>query len=114
MRIAGQVHGGIALHDFIVIVSVPDDIAAPFGLVGDGRCRDGVTLADVEIWDGKTLRGTRKGDHRAEQVLVRIQRALGKILSSHAIPAKTNEPTVALDLVRRLLTKGKLMVADAM
>ena len=74
----------------------------------------GVAAADVEIWDGKTLRGTRKGDHRAEQVLVRMQRALGKILSSHAIPANTNEPTVALELVRRLLTKGKLMVADAM
>ena len=72
-----------------------------------------VAPTDVEIWDGKTLRGTRKGDHRAEQVLVRMQRALGKILSSNAIPANTNEPTVALELVKRLVLKGKLIVADA-
>ena len=68
---------------------------------------------DVEIWDGKTLRGTRKGDQRAEQVLVRMQRALGKILSSNGIPANTNEPTVALELVKRLVLKGQLIVADA-
>ena len=72
-----------------------------------------VEMVDVEIWDGKTLRGTRKGDQRAEQVLVRMQRALGKILSSNAIPANTNEPTVALELVKRLVLKGKLIVADA-
>lgn len=68
---------------------------------------------DTEIWDGKTLRGTRRGDQRAEQVLVRMQRALGKILSSHAIPTNTNETAVALELVQRLILKGKLIVADA-
>jgi len=72
-----------------------------------------VAPTDVEIWDGKTLRGTRKGDQRAEQVLVRMQRALGKILASHAIPANTNETTVALEWVKRLVLKGKLIVADA-
>ncbi len=72
-----------------------------------------VRPTDVEIWDGKTLRGTRKGDQRAEQVLVRMQRTLGKILASHAIPANTNEPAVALELVKRLVLKGKLIVADA-
>lgn len=68
---------------------------------------------DAEIWDGKTLRGTRRGDQRAEQVLVRMQRSLGRILASHAIPANTNETTVALELVKRLVLKGKLIVADA-
>lgn len=68
---------------------------------------------DVEIWDGKTLRGTRKGDQRAEQVLARMQRALGQILASHAIPANTNETAVALELAKRLILKGKLIVADA-
>lgn len=92
--------------------SSPSPVTSP--PPSDLSATTGVAPADVEIWDGKTLRGTRKGDHRAEQVLVRMQRALGKILSSHAIPANTNEPTVALDLVRRLLSKGKLVVADAM
>lgn len=68
---------------------------------------------DAQIWDGKTLRGTRRGDQRAEQVLVRMQRTLGRILASHAIPANTNETTVALELVKRLVLKGKLIVADA-
>ena len=69
---------------------------------------------DVEIWDGKTLRGTRKPDQRAEQILVRMQRALGKLLASHAIPAETNESSVALELVRRLVQRGTLIVADAL
>lgn len=34
---------------------------------------------DVEVWDGKTLRGTRDGDRRAEQVLVRMQALLGTV-----------------------------------
>jgi hypothetical protein len=66
----------------------------------------------VEIWDGKTLRGTRK-ESRSEQLLVRIQMVLASVLSSTSIPANTNEPTVALDLVRQLVMKGKLVVADA-
>jgi hypothetical protein len=73
-----------------------------------------VSPTDIEIWDGKTLRGTRKRDQRAEQVLVRMQRALGKLLASHAIPAETNESSVALELVRRLVERGTLIVADAL
>ena len=68
---------------------------------------------DTEIWDGKTLRGTRRGDQRAEQVLVRMQRTLGRILASHAISANTNETAVASELVKQLVLKGKLIVADA-
>lgn len=73
------------------------------------------TLAppEVESWDGKTLRGTRHGEQRAEQVLIRMQHALAKVLSSTAIPANTNESKVAYDLVRRLLLTGKLIVGDA-
>ena len=68
---------------------------------------------DVEIWDGKTLRGTRHGERRAEQVLIRIQHALAKVLSSTAIPPDTNESKTAYDLVRRLILKGQLIVGDA-
>ncbi len=68
---------------------------------------------DVEIWDGKTLRGTRGGERRAEQLLIRIQHTLAKVLSSTAIPRDTNESKTAYDLVRRLVLKGKLIVGDA-
>lgn len=57
-----------------------------------------VVSTDVEIWDGKTLYGARRSDQRAEHVLVRTQRALGMILASNAVPANTNETTVALGL----------------
>ncbi len=68
---------------------------------------------DVEIRDGKTLRGTRGGERRAEQLLIRIQHTLAKVLSSTAIPRDTNESKTAYDLVRRLVLKGKLIVGDA-
>lgn len=67
----------------------------------------------VEIWDGKTLRGTRQGDLRAEQLLVRMGHALQRVLASTAIPADTNEPATALALVKSLVLEGKLIVADA-
>jgi len=67
----------------------------------------------VEIWDGKTLRGTRGGERRAEQLLIRIQHALAKVISSTAIPRDTNESKTAYDLVRRLVLTGKLIVGDA-
>lgn len=67
----------------------------------------------VEVWDGKTLRGTRDGDRRAEQVLVRMQALLGTILASVRIPAETNESKIALELVQGLVLEGKLIVGDA-
>lgn len=67
----------------------------------------------VEVWDGKTLRGTRDGDRRAEQVLVRMQALVGTILASVRIPAETNESQTALHLVQGLLLEGKLIVGDA-
>lgn len=67
----------------------------------------------VEVWDGKTLRGTRDGDRRAEQVLVRMQALLGTILASVRIPAETNESQRALELVKGLVLEGKLIVGDA-
>lgn len=92
--------------------SVPSAMTSPATPTSSAMTNP-VASTDVEIWDGKTLRGTRRGDQRAEQVLVRMQRALGKILASKAIPANTNEPTVALEWVKRLVLKGKLIVADA-
>jgi hypothetical protein len=67
----------------------------------------------VEVWDGKTLRGTREGKDRAQQMIVRMQLSLKQVLSSDKIPAGTNESKTALDLVRNLLLKGRLIVGDA-
>lgn len=68
---------------------------------------------NAEVWDGKTLRGTRDNDRRAEQVLVRIRAVLGTVLSSVPIPSDTNESKTALAMVRSLVLKGKLIVGDA-
>jgi hypothetical protein len=98
------------LLDFVAQCELPEESTiAPTAIAPTA-----IAPTNVEIWDGKTLRGTRKGDQRAEQVLVRMQRALGKLLASHAIPAETNEPSVALELVRRLVQRGTLIVADAL
>lgn len=66
----------------------------------------------IEVWDGKVLRGTR-GVERTQQVLVRMDLALKQVLSSHQIPAETNEPKAALELIRGLVLKDKVIVADA-
>lgn len=101
------------LLEFVEQCEVPIEPSSSSSMAPPSTSEKSVAPTDVEIWDGKTLRGTRRGDQRAEQVLVRMQRALGRILSSHAIPANTNEPAVALELVKRLVRKGQLIVVDA-
>src|SRR6185369_1557318 len=68
----------------------------------------------IEVWDGKTLRGTRQADRRAEQLLVRMDLILGRVVSSHAIPSETNEIQQASTLVGNLVLHGKLVIADAL
>jgi hypothetical protein len=92
---------------FVDQLELPDGASSSFSLAKPAE------EFDVEVWDGKTLRGSRNGDRRAEQVLVRMQSALGKVLSSTTIPSDTNETATALELVRGLVLKGKLIVADA-
>ena len=97
-----------------VLLAFVEQLDVPAG--EDSSCSSSKTSSaelDVDVWDGKTLRGTRKGDRRAEQVLVRMQSALGKVLSRRAIPETTNESRTARELVRNLVLKGKLVVADA-
>jgi len=73
-----------------------------------------VEESDIEVWDGKTLRGTRDTERRAEQLLVRMDLILGRVVSSHAIPPETNEIQRAQTLVRNLVLHGKLVIADAL
>jgi len=70
-------------------------------------------IPDVEVWDGKTLRGTRTDETRAQQVLVRMHLLLQRVISSEVIPPETNEAKTAYQLVKDLVLKGKLIVADA-
>jgi hypothetical protein len=105
------------LLEFVSQLELPDETRSA-GSSAKPRTAKSATATpseslDVEIWDGKTLRGTRHGERRAEQVLIRIQRTLAKVLSSTAIPPDTNESKTAYDLVRRLVLKGKLIVGDA-
>lgn len=79
----------------------------------DAEASDTPAALDVEVWDGKTLCGTRDGETRAVQVLVRLRAALKTVISSVAIPADTNETTAALNLIRSLVLTGKVVVADA-
>jgi hypothetical protein len=101
---------------------VPSELAdsiQPAGMKSGVASRQGISnqqaIADLnaEVWDGKTLRGTRDNERRAEQVLVRIRAALGTVLSSVRIPRNTNESKTALAMVQSLVLKGKLIVGDA-
>jgi len=67
----------------------------------------------VEVWDGKTLRGTRNGEQRAEAILVRMQAILGQIIASVRVPLDTNESKAAFELAKSLVLTGKLVVGDA-
>ncbi len=67
----------------------------------------------VEVWDGKTLRGTRHGEQRAEAILVRMQAIVGQLIASVRIPLDTNESKAAFELAKSLVLTGKLVVGDA-
>lgn len=103
------------LLELIEQLDLPDCAESAAGVTASGKTSLTPTLApqDVEIWDGKTLRGTRGGERRAEQLLIRIQHTLAKVISSTAISRDTNESKTAYDLVRRLVLTGKLIVGDA-
>lgn len=66
-----------------------------------------------EVWDGKTLRGTRHPLYRTQQLLVRFDRATGCVLSSTLVGAETNEAKAAMTLLKTLLVKGRVILVDA-
>ena len=75
------------------------------------------TFENTEVWDGKTLRGTRFNEQRAFSQLVRMDLATSRVLSQTVIDLSTNEAAVALkmlpEMVRTGEIKGKTIVADA-
>jgi hypothetical protein len=63
--------------------------------------------------DGKRLRGTRQKWERAWDVLTRLDHQTGCVCSQAAVSPETNEHKAALTLLKSLLLKGKVIVADA-
>lgn len=63
--------------------------------------------------DGKTLRGTRGKWERARQVVSLMENATGRVREEIAVSPETNENKTAVELLKSLLLKGKLVVGDA-
>ena len=68
---------------------------------------------DPESIDGKTLRGTRDKWERARQVVSVMNHLTGCIRAEVIIPLETNEHKTAVELLKNLVLKGKIVVADA-
>jgi hypothetical protein len=67
----------------------------------------------AESIDGKTLRGTRDKWERARQVVSVMDNATGRVRAEMAIPVETNENKTAVELLKTMVLKGKIVVADA-
>jgi len=63
--------------------------------------------------DGKVLRGTRSEHTRTLTLLAFLDQKTGCVLSQTPVHESTNEAKAALDFLKYLVLKGKLLVADA-
>lgn len=70
-------------------------------------------LAAVAM-DGKTLCGTLQPHQRAVHLLSLFDQKSGCVLSQLRVDAKTNEAKAALELLRSLVLKGRVITGDAM
>ena len=64
--------------------------------------------------DGKALCGTLRGHARMVHLLSLFDQQYGCTLSQNRVDAKTNEAKAALELLRGLVLKGRVITADAM
>jgi hypothetical protein len=71
------------------------------------------TLQAVSM-DGKTLRGTLESLGRAVHLLSLLDQKTGCTLSQTRVDEKTNEAKAALELLRSLVLKGRVVTGDAM
>jgi len=83
-----------------------------------GRCL-GQPLADQPLQavalDGKTLRGSlEKNLQPAVHLLSLLDQATGCVLSQSRVDDKTNEAKAALELLKTLILKGRVVTGDAM
>jgi len=63
--------------------------------------------------DGKTLCNTLAAHQRNVQLLSLLDQATGGVLSQQAVPPTTNEAKTALDLLKTIVLKGRLVTGDA-
>ena len=63
--------------------------------------------------DGKTLCNTLAAHERNVQLLSLLDQATGSVLSQQAVPPTTNEAKTALDLLKTIVLKGRLITGDA-
>lgn len=71
------------------------------------------SLAAVAI-DGKTLCGTLMPHQRAIHLLALYDQRTGGVLSQLAVDPKTNEAKAALELLKTVVLKGRVVTGDAM
>jgi hypothetical protein len=63
--------------------------------------------------DGKTLRGSRRGEIPGVHLLAAYSQTLGTALTQMPVDAKTNEHKAALELLKLIPLKGTLVTGDA-
>lgn len=71
------------------------------------------SLEPVAI-DGKSLCGTLRAHHRIVHLLSALDHRTGCTLSQCRVEEKTNEAKAALELLKNLVLKGRVVTADAM
>lgn len=64
--------------------------------------------------DGKTLCNTLAAHERNVHLLSLLDQALGGVLSQQAVDPSTNEAKAALELLKTVVLKGRLITGDAM
>jgi hypothetical protein len=64
--------------------------------------------------DGKTLCNTLADHQRNVQLLSLLDQATGGVLSQQAVPPTTNEAKTAVDILKTIVLKGRLVTGDAM
>lgn len=74
---------------------------------------DAEQLQAVSI-DGKTLCGTLRPFARAVHLLAAVDHQTGCVLSQSRVEDETNEYITALELLRTMVLKGRVVVGDAM
>lgn len=64
--------------------------------------------------DGKTLCNTLATHERNVHLLSLLDQATGGVLSQQAVPPTTNEAKTAVDILKTIILKGRLVTGDAM
>lgn len=63
--------------------------------------------------DGKTLCNTLAAHERNVHLLSLLDQATGGVLSQQAVPPTTNEPKTAVEILKTIVLKGRLVTGDA-